>query len=657
VGRNILVDGKARQIIGVMPREFRFLDWETPALILPLQFERNKTTLGEFSYEGLARLKPGIQLAQANADVGRMIPIVWASFPVPPGFSIDLFKSARMAANVRPLKQDVIGDVGRLLWILMGSIGIVLLIACANAANLLLVRTEGRQQELAIRRALGASQGRIASELLLESMVLGLLGGALGLACAYGALRLLVALAPAGLPRVQDIGINLRVLAFTLFASLLASLFSGLIPVLRYAGARLGTGLREGGRTLSQGRERHRARNTLVVVQVSLAFVLLICSGLMVRTFRALIHVDPGFSDPGNVQTFRVTIPEAEVSDPEKVVRVQQDIMSRIASIRGVSSVGLTNSVPMDGGGWQDPVFAQDRSYAEGEMPKLRRFKFVLPGLFQTLGVPLIAGRDFNWAEIYKRVPVAIVSENLAREYWHDPTNALGKQIRVSSKDDWRQIVGVVGDVHDEGTNKDAPTTAYWPTLTNNFEGNSVQVRRTLVFAVRSPRASSESLMKDLRQAVWSVDASLPLSDVRTLDYLYMKSVARTSFTLVMLAIAGSMALFLGTVGLYGVIAYSVTQRTREIGIRIALGAQRGNITGIFVRQGLLLTGAGVICGLIVAAGVTRVLSSLLFHVTPTDPMTFGFVVMGLAAAAALASYIPSRRTAAVDPVEALRAE
>jgi ABC-type antimicrobial peptide transport system permease subunit len=269
----------------------------------------------------------------------------------------------------------------------------------------------------------------------------------------------------------------------------------------------------------------------------------------------------------------------------------------------------------------------------------------------------LITGRDFNWAEIYKRVPVAIVSENLAREYWHDPTNALGKQIRVSTKDDWRQIVGVVGDVHDEGTNKDAPTTAYWPTLTYNFEGNSVQVRRTLVFAVRSPRASSESLMKDVRQAVWSVDASLPLSDVRTLDYLYMKSVARTSFTLVMLAIAGSMALFLGTVGLYGVIAYSVTQRTREIGIRIALGAQRGNITGIFVRQGLLLTGAGVICGLIVAVGVTRVLSSLLFHVTPTDPMTFGFVVMGLAAAAALASYIPSRRTAAVDPVEALRAE
>ena len=657
VGRTITVDGKPRQIIGVMPKQFQFLDWESRALILPIQFDRNKTTLGQFSYDGIARLKPGVGLKEANSDVARMIPTVWESFPSPPGFSVNLFKKAQIGPNVRPLKQDVVGDVGKLLWILMGSIGMVLLIACANAANLLLVRAEGRQQELAIRSALGASRRRIGGELLLESLVIGLCGGALGLALAYGALRLLVALAPAGLPRVDEIGINLPVLAFTLVASLLASLLSGLIPVWRYAGARLNTGLREGGRGLSQGKERHRTRNTLVVIQVCLAFVLLICSGLMVRTFRALMHVNPGFAEPDNVQTLRLTIPEADVKEDEKVVRMQEEIMHRIEAIQGVSSLSLATSVPMDGNRWTDPVFAQDHNYAEGEMPPLRRFKFVAPGLFHTLGIPLVVGRDFTWTDIYDKRPVAIVSENFAREYWRSPQNALGKQVRVSTKDDWREIVGVVGDVHDDGMNKDATMIAYWPLYVTHFESDLVHVNRSVVFAIRSPRAGSESLMKEVRQAVWSVDANLPLADVRTLGYFYTRSMARTSFTLVMLAIAGGMALLLGIVGLYGVIAYSVTQRTREIGIRIALGAQRKDVTGLFVRQGLFLAAAGVACGVVVALGVTRLLASLLFHVSPMDPVTYISVCLGLAVAAALASYVPSRRTAAVNPVEALRAE
>ena len=657
IGRSITVDSKPRQIIGVMPKEFQFLDWEMPALILPIQFDRNKTTLGQFSYEGIARLKPGIGLKQANSDVARMIPTVWESFPSPPGFSVNLFKKAQLSPNVRPLKQDVVGDIGKLLWILMGTIGMVLLIACANAANLLLVRAEGRQQELAIRSALGASRRRIGGELLLESLVIGLCGGILGLALAYGALRLLVALAPAGLPRVADIGINLPVLAFTLVASLLGSLLSGLIPVLRYAGAQLSTGLREGGRALSQGKERHRTRNTLVVIQVCLAFVLLICSGLMVRTFRALIHVNPGFTEPDQVQTLRLTIPEAEVKEDEKVVRMQEAIMHKIEAIQGVSAVSMANSVPMDGGQWTDPVFAQDRNYAEGEMPPLRRFKFVAPGLFHTLGIPLVIGRDFTWTDIYDKRPVAIVSENFAREYWRSPQNALGKQIRVSTKDDWREIVGVVGDVHDDGMSKDATKIAYWPIYVTHFESDMFHVNRSLVFAIRSPRAGSESLMKEVRQAVWSVDANLPLADVRTYGYYYTKSMARTSFTLVMLAIAGAMALLLGIVGLYGVIAYSVAQRTREIGIRIAFGAQRKDVTGLFVRQGLVLAAAGVACGLVAALGVTRLLASLLFHVSPMDPVTYVSVSLGLAVAAALASYVPSRRTATVNPVEALRAE
>ncbi len=657
VGRVIRVDGKPRQVIGVMPKEFRFLDGEQPALFIPFQFDRNKTTLGQFSYDGIARLRPGVTLQAANTDIARMIPIVFKSFPAPPGFSLGLFDKARMGPKVRPLTQDVIGDVGKLLWVLMGSIGIVLLIACANVANLLLVRAEGRHQELAVRAALGASPWRIAREFLLESAVLGVFGSALGLVLAWGALRLLVALGPDGLPRLHDIGIDWTVLAFTIGVSLFCSLLFGSIPALRYAGTRVGTGLREGGRTLSQGRERHRTRNILVVIQVSLAFVLLICSGLMIRTFRALTHVDPGYDTTAKIQTVRLSISEADVPKADDVLRMQAAIAQRMAAIPGVSAVGFGNSVPMDGNQWSDPVWAQDRSYADGSMPPLRRFKFGAPGFLATLGIPLIAGRDFTWDEAYQKVPVGIVSENFAREYWGSAANALGKHIRVSTKDDWREIVGVIGDMHDDGMNKDAPPIAYWPTLMNHFESDDVNVRRWVAFAIRSPRAGSESLMKDIRQAVWSVDANLPLTDVRTQEYFYTKSISRTSFTLVMLAIAAGIALLLGVVGLYGVIAYSASQRTREIGIRIALGAQRNTITTMFVRQGLLLAGSGVVCGLLLALAATRLLRSLLFHVSPMDPVTYGLACVALCGAAVLASYIPSRRTASVNPVEALRAE
>ena len=657
VGRVITVDGKLRQVIGVMPRNFRFLDGEQPALILPLQLDRNKTTLGQFSYDGIARLLPGITLAQANADILRLIPTVWSSFPTPPGFSINLFQTARFGARIRPLGQVVVGDVGKLLWVLMGSIGVVLLIACANVANLLLVRAEGRHQELAVRTALGASRLRIASDFLLESVVIGILGSGLGLLVAWGALRLLFAINPQGLPRLQDIGIDLTVLGFTIVVSLFCSLLFGSIPALRYASTRMGTGLREGGRTLSQGRERHRTRNTLVVIQVGLAFVLLICSGLMIRTFRALTHVDPGFDSKAGIQTFRLAISEVEVPKAENVMRREEAIAQGLAAIPGVTSVALANSVPMDGGHWMDPVFAQDRNYADGSQPPLRRFKFVSPGFLRTLGIPLIAGRDFDWAETYQRLPVAMVSENLAREYWGSPANALGKYIRVGTKDDWRQIVGVAGNLLDDGTNKDAPTIAYWPILMNHFESDDENVRREVLYAIRSSRAGSESLMNDVRLAVWSVDANLPLFKFRTQEYFYSRSMARTSFTLVMLGVAAALALLLGLVGLYGVIAYSASQRRREIGIRIALGAQRNAVTAMFVRQGLWMAGAGVACGLIVAVAATRLLRSLLFHVSPIDPLTYGCAALALCAAGALASYIPSRRTASVDPVEALRAE
>jgi predicted permease len=657
VGQTIKVDGEPRQIIGVLPKDFHFLDSEDPALLVPFQFDRAKIFLGNFSYFMIARLKPGTTIEQASADVTRMLPIVMQTFPAPPGFSLKLFEDAHLAPNIKPLKSRVVGDVGKLLWILMGSIGLVLLIACANVANLVLVRVDGRRQELAIRSALGASWRRIASELLFESVVLGVLGSLLGLALAYGALRVLVMVAPRGLPRVAEIGIDGWVLLFTLGVALLASLLFGSIPIFKYAGARLAAGLREGARGMSQSREQHRARNVLVVVQVALALVLLICSGLMTRTFIALTKVQPGFTKPEEIQTFEISIPKTEVAEDENVPRRFEEILRKVEAVPGVSSVALTTSIPLDGNGSYDPLYAEDHTYRPGELAPIRRFKWVSPGFLKTVGTPMLAGRDFTWTDIYDKRPVVLISENVARELWQTPQAALGKRVRVGTTDDWREVVGVVADVYDDGLNKKPSESVYWPIMMSNFEGEKLSVRRELAFALRTPRAGTEGLMKEVRQAVWSVDANLPLATVRTVEYYYRSSMARTSFTLLMLGAAGVMALLLGTVGLYGVIAYSVSQRTREIGIRMAMGAQRGELTGMFVRHGLTLAGIGVGFGLVGALISMRFLSSLLFGVKPIDLVTYGAVSAGLALTALLASYLPSRRAATVDPVEALRGE
>jgi len=656
LGRRIDIDGKPREVIGVLPAGFLFLT-QRAELLLPFQFDRNKLFVGNFSYPAMARLKPGVTVAQANADAARMLPIVNAKFSAPPGYSLKMFEDARIAPVIRPLKQEVVGDVGSVLWVLMGTIGMVLAIACANVANLLLVRAEGRQHELAIRTALGAGRPQIAGEILFESLTLGAAGGVLGLGLAYGALRLLVAMAPAGLPRLEEIAIDPWVLVFTLVVSLLSGALFGLIPVLKYAGPGTMNALRQGGRTLGGSRERHRARNTLVVAQVALALVLLICSGLMIRTFQALRHVEPGFLHAEEVETLRIAIPSALVKEEVAVVRMEQDILRRIVALPGVSAAGFSSSLTMDGNSFFDPIFAEDRHFAEGQLLAVRRFKFASPGFLHTVGNPLLAGRDFTWTDVYNKAPVAVVTENFAREWWHDPRGALGKRIRENLTGPWREIVGVVGNERDDGAQKPAPTTVYWPVMMDHFEGEDTFINREVAFAVRSSRTGASGFLNEIRRAVWSANANLPLADVRTLDDIYRKSMGRTSFALVMLAIAGGMALLLGLVGIYGVISYSVSQRTREIGIRMALGARESELRHMFVRNGLVLAAVGVVCGLAAAIGFTRWMSSLLFDVRPLDPLTYAAVAVALFAAAALASYLPSRRATSVDPVEALRAD
>jgi predicted permease len=659
VGRMLIVDSKPREIIGVLPDSFRFLDRRV-SLVVPYRFDRSKVFLGQFSYAGIARLKPGTTIDQASADAARLIPISLTRFPPFPGGNVKMFEEARITPSLRSLKADLVGDVQTVLWVLMGTIGMLLLIACANVANLLLVRAESRQQELAIRAALGAGTRRIARELLLESVTLGVAGGVVGLALAGGALRLLVSLAPGNLPRLQDIAIDVPVLVFTLVVSLLAGLLFGVIPVLKYARTQPATTLRGGGRTASAGRERHRARNTLVVAQVALALVLLVGSGLMFRTFQGLRNVHPGFERPGEVQTLRLSIPESQVKEETAVARMHQAIMDRVAAVPGVTSIALASTVTMTGDGWHDPLYAQDRTYAESQIPPIRLFKFVSPGYMKTMGGSVIAGRDFTWADATELRPVAMVSDNLAREMWGAPAAAIGKRIRPYAKGDWREVVGVLSDMRDDGVNQKATAAVYWPLLMESFTpdpDNRYFVPRGLTYVIRSSRTGSSGFVNELGQAVWSVNPNLPLAGVRTLQEMYDASLARTSFTLVMLGIAGGMALVLGVAGIYGVISYSVSQRTREIGIRIALGAQARTVTRMFVIHGLTLAGIGVAIGLAAAFGMMRLISSLLFEVSPVDPVTYAVVSLMLTAATVLASYVPALRATAVDPIDALRVE
>jgi putative ABC transport system permease protein len=656
VGKNLVVDSRPRQIIGVMPRDFRFLEIN-PTIILPFRFDRAQVQLGQFNFGGIGRLKPGMTIADANRDLSRLVPILLQAWPTPSGIARRLFEDLRLTPNLRPLKARVVGNIGEVLWVLMGTISVVLVIACANVANLLVVRTDGRQQELAIRSALGASRGRLARALLVESVLLGLFGGALGVGLASAGLRLLIAAGPTSLPRLAEISVDPLTLGFALATSIASGLAFGLISVLRHTRPNLARELRAGGRSASASRERHRTRDALVVGQVALATVLVIAAGLMVRSFVALRLVQPGFTDPARVQLVTLPIPSGVVREAVDVFRVQKDIRDRIAAISGVAGASFASTVPLQGTASSDVLFVEHQTYAEGTIPPVRWYSFVAPRYFETVGTPFVAGRDFDWTEIESRRPVAIVSENFAREAWKDPVAALGKRVRDNTEAPWREIIGVVANVHAASVDAAPPTIVYWPALMENFWLSKVRVNRTVTFVIRSERAGTAGLIDEIRGAVQAVNGSLPVTNVRTLADLYDRSMTRTSFTLVMLAIAAAMALFLSVIGIYGVLSYTVAQRTREIGIRIALGAERGPVRRMFVRHGMVLASVGVAGGLVAAAGMSRLISSLLFGVESSDATTYIVASVVLVIAAALASYLPARRATRVSPVTALRTE
>ncbi len=657
LGSTLRVNGVPREVIGVLPPGFDMPRTEA-SIYLPFRWNRAETQMGNFSFQAIARLSPGATIEQANADVARMIPLSVEQFPG--GITVGMLEEAGFGPNVHTLKEDFVGDVGQVLWVLLGTVGMVLLIACANVANLFLVRAEGRQQEMAVRTAMGAAGGRIARQFLMESLTLGLLGGVGGLMLAFVGVEALVALGPESLPRLNEISLEPVVLLFTFGVSLLSGLLFGLFPVVRFRGSNLVASLKEGGRGGSAGKQTHRARNALVVAQVALALVLLTGSGLMIRSFQALRNVNPGFERPEEVLTFRVTVPTAEVEDNEQVALVYEQILTNLERIPGVTSVGASYSLPMDDYDSSDALWVEDIPVVPDQIPAIRRFKWIAGDYFETMENPLLAGRTITWADIHDRAPVAVVTENFAREYWDDPASALSERIGSGDPSDlsWREIVGVVGNVHDDGLSEDPTLVVYWPMAMNDFYGgDGAFVQRAMAFAVRTSRPSPSTLLPEARQAVWSVNGNLPLANVQSLQDILDGSLARTSFTLIMLAIAAAVALILGVVGIYGVISYIVSQRTREIGVRMALGADQSDVSRMVLRQGMILAGSGLVVGLLAAAGLTRLMGSLLYGVEATDPVTFATVAALLGGVALLASYLPALRAARTDPVEALRFE
>ena len=637
LGRALQLDGQPAEVIGVLPASFRF-PRSDPAVLVPKPMQRVNDI--SFDFQAVGRLKPGVSIDDAIADVARMIPLLHPSY-----------EALEMQPHLRPLSAYVAGGIGNILWILFAAVGLVLLIACANVANLFLVRAEGRHQELAMRAALGASRGRIARVLLTESLLLALIGGALGLALAQAAVVLLGRVAPPGLPRVEEIGLDLPVLVFTLAISIVSGALFSLVPVLRLGSLNF-VALREGGRSSGESPGRHRTRNLLVVGEIALAVVLMIGSGLLIRTVMLMREVHPGFTRPEEVQTFRLTVPETLIADDQAFARTVEQIAQRLEQVPGVASVGLSSSITMDGEDNSNPLYVEDVPAPAPMMTPFRRFKSVAPGYFETMGNPVVAGRSITWTDIHENRPVVVISESLAREYWQEPSSAIGERVRGTfDATPWREIVGVVGDERDDGLNQPATAMVYWPLV------NDTYMERTISYAVRSPRAGTPGFLRELQQVVWGVNRELPVAGARTLDEIRASSMARTSFAMTMLGISAGIALLLGVVGIYAVIAYVAAQRTREIGIRLALGAQIGDVRKMFLRHGAQLTAAGIALGIVAALGLTRGMSTLLFGVSPMDPMTYVAVPAVLAAVALVSTYLPARRASRVDPVIALRAD
>lgn len=656
LSRTIEINGLSRQIIGVMPEQFRFPQAGTQ-IWLPLAMDPNEQFSGGFSYSGVARLKPGVTAADAQREFASLLPRMAELYPnFAPGMTTQqLLDQAKPAPLIVPLREDLTGDIARTLWIVAGAAGLVLIVACANVMNLILVRADGRQRELAVREALGAGRSRILAQFVAESAVMTAVASAIGVGLAWAAVRLLVGLGPAQIPRLSEVRVDVVTVAFTLGIAVLVTVACATVPALRLGKQALSQSLREGGRG-GIGLTQHRVRGALVVAQIAVALVVLAGSGLLLRTFQQLNAVRPGWN-PEHVASAWVSLPLAKYPTDSSVHRFYANLEVRLADLPGVNGVGLTSRLPLHASGRnQSPLYPEgDPSYAN-TVPPLQLYSTATGGYFSTMGIPLIAGRFFDRLDL-QRDGEAVISRAVAEQFWGDSTGraALGKRFRVLPTGTLRTVVGVVGDARDTSLAAGGTRAVYLPQVPGEdkiFE----QIQRRMAVTVKTS-SDPAAFTGALRQAVRDLDPTLPLYDVRPMPAVFRASMAQLTFTIMMLCAAALVTLLLGAIGLYGVLAYIVTLRTRELGVRIALGAQPSAVAAMMTKQGMVLAAIGTGLGVVAFVGVARFLRTFLFGVAPTDPMTIASASLLLIAIAVLASWIPARRASRVDPMEALRAD
>jgi predicted permease len=641
VGSRIELNGESTEVIGVMPEGFAYPDPKTVALVPG--WLNTEQGFGAFGIRGLARIRDDAALESVRAELNVLqgrIPELWTDLT--PGF----LEGAGWSVSVDRLRDLTVEDIERALWVLFGTVGLVLLIAGANVANLFLVRAESRQREVAIRSALGANRRRLASTFISESLLLGLGGGIVGAGLAWSGVQLLVATGPTGLPRLHEIGIDATALVFGAALSVIAGVALGMMPLLGRRIDSMAATLREGGRTATAGRSRHRTRNALIVSQVAMALVLLAASGLMLRSVLRLAAVDPGV-EPEGVLT--VGVAWGDTGDLTAASLFYDAVLEEIAAIPGVESAGAINALPLAPVGLNGGSFdIESRPRPDDAIPPTAMYSLVMPGFFETVGIDVLEGRYPERRDHTGGQPVVWISQTFARE--HFPDGAIGERIQFNDTT-WNEIAGVVSDVRTFGLREDVGRMAYLPISTTTTAD-----RDLMHFAVQT-RGDAAALLPAIRNAVARIDAGVPLTAARTMTEVISSSMAQMSFTVVLLAIAAAVALLLGAVGLYGVISWVVAQRTHEMGVRIALGARPADVHSMVVRQGIAVTVAGIAVGLAAALAATRFMASLLYEIPARDPVTFTLVPLMLLAVSLAAAWMPARRAAAADPLASLRVD
>jgi predicted permease len=658
IGRTLEVNGVSRQIVGVMPKAFRFPSAAT-RLWLPLALDPSAPNAGGFNFNGVARLKPGVTPADAERDLAAALPHVVELFPtVAPGVPTQLLlDQAKPRPVLVPLLEDMTGAIARTLWMVAAAAGLVLLVACANVANLILVRADQRQREIAVREALGAGRARVLAVFLAESLLLAGVAAAGGLGLAWLALRALVAAGPADIPRLAEVGIGPATVGFVLVVALLVAAICTVIPALRLGrGQQLSVALRQGGRSGTAGRSQHRLRGAMVAFQVALALVVLAGSGLLLRTFQRLHAVEPGFT-ADHVATFWMSLPRARYGSDSSLVRFYSELLRRAGEVPGVRNAGLTSRLPLlvHGMNW-NTFYSEEDATSATRIPPLQIFTTTDANYFQVMGIPLLAGRSFDRLEA-QRPFEAMISQRTAEQFWKDPTGrtAIGKRFRSLPTGPWYTIIGVVGNARDTALAAPPSQVVYYPEIGGGDTVNG-QLARTMALVVKT-QGDPAAITAQIQQVVRGLDPTLPTFDVRPMEAVLRASTAQLSFTISILGAAAVVTLLLGAIGLYGVLTYLVTLRTRELGVRIALGADPRTVARMITRQGLVLTAAGIGGGLVLFGLLARFLKSFLFGVDAGDPVTLAAAALALIGISALASWIPARRAARVDPAGALRAE